>query len=85
MKFNLMTVYWLIIWFGLGFGIPEGIALATGHPENTLSDQVWHIEGLGNGESSSLFANPISWNLGHWVIFCGMVWLFGHFIDHIWH
>ncbi len=85
MKWNLMTVYWLLIWFGLGFGVPEGIALFTGHPENTLSDQVWHIENLGSNEPTSVFANPVHWNIGHWLMFIGMVWLFGHFIDHIWH
>jgi hypothetical protein len=82
MRWNWMSFYWLVAWFGLGFGIPEGIALATGHPENTLSDQVWHIEGL---QTQPAFINPVHWTLGHWVIFCGMVWLFGHFIDHIWH
>ncbi len=82
MKWNLMTMYWLVVWFGLGFGIPEGIALATGHPENTLSDQVWHIEGLGS--ASGNFANPVTWTFGHWLVFCGMVWLLGHFVDHIW-
>lgn len=83
MKWNLMSVYWVLVWFALGFGIPEGIALATGHPENTLSDQVWHIEGLGqNGQSQ--FMNPAHWTFGHWFVFCGMIWLLGHFVDHIW-
>lgn len=41
-----MSLYWLL-WLAVGFGVPEGIALATGHAKNTLSYQVWHLEGHG--------------------------------------
>lgn len=81
MRWNLMTIYWLVVWFALGFGVPETIALATGHPENTLSEQVWHIEGLGNRVP---FWEPWHWTPAHWAIFIGMVWLSGHFDFHIW-
>lgn len=37
--------YWLV-WLAAGFGIPEGIALAT-NARNTLSYQVWDLEGSG--------------------------------------
>ena len=82
MKWNWMTAYWLVAWFGFGFGIPETIALVTGHAENTLSDQVWHIEGLGPGRN---FANPLDWSPGHYVLAMLTIWLAGHFIWHIWH
>jgi hypothetical protein len=83
MKWNAWTVYWLVIWFGLGFGIPETIALVTGHPENTLSDQVWRLEGL-TASNSGTFWNPLTWSIPHFLIACGVIWLSFHFIDHIW-
>jgi hypothetical protein len=69
--------YWLA-WLALGFGIPEGIALATGHPGNTLSDTVWHWCDVTPGST-----------LGHWtflhiVLAALMFWLSGHFVLGIW-
>lgn len=46
MHWNGWSIYWSI-WLFLLFGVPEIYALATGHPENTLSFQVWHLEGTG--------------------------------------
>lgn len=75
-----MTRYWLVwflVTFPAGFLIPETIALATGHPENTLSAAIWRLEDLTPGQ-------PI----GHWsafhLLFVGVlavlfVWLLGHF------
>lgn len=46
MKWNAWSLYWLA-WLIGGFLIPELVALLTGHPENTFSWQVWHLEGKG--------------------------------------
>jgi hypothetical protein len=43
---NGWSIYWLL-WLVAGFGIPEGYALWTAQYQNTLSDQVWHLEGTG--------------------------------------
>lgn len=84
MHWNWMTFYWFAVWLAIGFGVPEGIALFTGHPENTLSEQVWHLEGLTarNGET---FWNPLTWTIPHFLVACFMVWLTIHFLDHSWH
>lgn len=80
-----MTRYWLVwflVAFPLGFLIPETIALATNHPENTLSAAIWRLEDLAPGQ-------PI----GHWsafhLLFIGtlgllFVWLLGHFAAGWW-
>lgn len=69
---NWWTFYWVVIWFGLGFGIPEGYALAT-NPDNTLSDQVWRAENM---------AGP--WGLVFHIIFTiGFGWLFFHMVDRL--
>lgn len=82
MTTKLAHIYWLL-WFFIGFGGLETYALASGHPEWTLSDFVWQEEGL-NPSKPFLFQNPIHWNPVHWAFFVGLIWLFGHFIDHIW-
>jgi hypothetical protein len=46
MKWNAWSLYWLI-WIAVGFMVPEMWALITRNPKNTLSYQVWHIEGTG--------------------------------------
>jgi hypothetical protein len=66
MKWNLWSLYWSV-WLFLLFGVPEGIALATGHPENTLSDQVWHLEGTG----------ATFWR---YVVFAVLFWLLIHMV-----
>lgn len=66
-----MSFYWFVIWFACGFGIPEGIALATGHAENTLSDNVWHLVGLEPGHP---------WTFVHFLVAALMVWLLFHFV-----
>lgn len=42
---NGWSWYW-VAWIVLGFGIPEGYALAT-NAKNTLSWQVWDAESFG--------------------------------------
>ncbi len=80
MQWNGWSWYWIAGWFGLGFLIPELYALAT-NPKNTLSYQIWHMEGIG---LSGLAQNPANWSFGHYMIFAMMVWLFGHFVFGLW-
>jgi hypothetical protein len=68
---NLWSVYWLVVWFGIGFLGPELFALFTGHDENTLSFQVWRLSGLGQSGG---------WTFAHFFIAAGMVWLLFHFV-----
>lgn len=72
-----MTVYWLA-WLILGFGVPECYALASGHPQWTLSDTVWRI--------FQVHANPQPWHwtVAHFLLAAFMVWLTGHFVFRIW-
>lgn len=76
-KWNWVSFYWLGIWFLLGFGVPEAWALFSGHPENTLSDQVWRLEG-------NSFGPPWAWTPVHVILAIGFLWLAGHMIAHIW-
>ena len=46
MKWNGWSWYWLI-WLVIGFGVPEFWSLAKRRAMNTLSYQVWHLEGTG--------------------------------------
>jgi hypothetical protein len=73
---NWWSFYWLLIWFFLGFGVPETISLIK-NSNNTLSAQVWHLEGN--------FGPPWTWNAVHFLLAAGFIWLAGHFIYHIWH
>jgi hypothetical protein len=73
---NLWSVYWIVVWFICGFGIPEAWALISRHPQNTLSDQIWRME--------NNFGPPWTWNLAHWAVAIGCLWLAGHMIWHIW-
>jgi hypothetical protein len=81
-----MDRYWLI-WFMLWFTtfiVPETWALATGHPERTLSAAIWRIEQLIPGQNQY----PWQWTAGHFL-FTGSflvvaVWLGGHFGWGIW-
>lgn len=81
MKWNWASLYWLL-WFAIGFLPLEFYALVSGHPEWTLSDQVWALE-VGN-HVDQIWWNPGTWPFGHLAIACGCVWLFGHFVFHIW-
>lgn len=74
LKWNLWSVYWLAVWFGLGFLGPELYAFFT-NPKNTLSYQVWHLEGL---DFAHLFSID-TWSFGHYVVFALMIWLTLHF------
>lgn len=81
---KLMTRYWAL-WLAATFatfGVPEAIALATRHSENTLSWWIWtHAQVIRN--------QPIrDWSASH-ILFAGVfatlaVWLLGHLIFGIW-
>ena len=62
--------YWLL-WLAVGFGVPETIALVTGHPERTLSYQVWQLEGAAG-------------SIVQFVLGAFLIWLFGHLVLHLW-
>lgn len=66
MTWNGWSIYWAC-WIAFGFGIPEGVALATGHPENTLSYQVWHLEGNGATAYRYFVFSFCLWLLVHMV------------------
>ena len=81
---NGWSVYWLT-WLTVTFAsflAPEVYALATKHPENTLSWQIWRLEKIMPGES-----------IWHWSalhillggsLFIGLVWLAVHLVFGIW-
>lgn len=81
---NGWSRYWLA-WFAVSFTafiVPEAVALVTGHVENTLSDNVWRLEGVGT--SGSVW----HWTALH-VLLGGslavvLVWLIGHLVFGIW-
>jgi hypothetical protein len=69
-NWNGWSAYWLF-WLGVGFLVPESIALFTGHPENTLSEQVWHLSEQGARGG---------WTFGHFMVAAFVVWLAFHLI-----
>lgn len=79
-----MSAYWAcwsLGWF-ISFIIPELMALFSGHPENTLSDNIWRLEKLVPGQAI------INWTFFHFA-FTGMfiltaLWLSGHFGWGLW-
>jgi hypothetical protein len=75
---------WLIVTIPLAFLIPELIALASGHPENTLSAQIWRLEQFLPGHAGPIW----SWTAMHFLIgglFAVLfVWLIGHFTFGVW-
>jgi hypothetical protein len=66
MKWNAWSLYWAL-WIGIGFLPVELIALISGHPENTLSDQVWHAEGNGATAMRYFVASFTLWLFFHMV------------------
>ena len=70
--------YYWPIWLVVLFGIPEGVALATGHPEWTLSDWVWRVFDVLPG--STLW----EWRAVHFFLLAFMVWLTLHLAFRIW-
>lgn len=81
---NAVSWYWL--WWAIlsftGFIVMELYQVATGHPENTLSAQVWRMLGVVSGQ------DIIYWNVAHFLFIILLialdVWLIGHFGWGIW-
>lgn len=72
------TIYWLVIWFGLGFGVFEAIALIKPQRGDTLSETVWHLF------NSTGPLNPTEWPFKRYVLLVFMIWLTFHFVFGIW-
>lgn len=74
---------WFTVMFPVTFFVPEMYALLTGHSENTLSAQIWRLEGFVPGQS------VWAWSAVHFllagIIGLLLVWLLGHFVLGIWH
>jgi hypothetical protein len=62
---NWWSLYWLL-WLLIGFCGPEFYALARGESENTLSDQIWRLEGPGA-------------SFARYMVGAFTLWLFLHF------
>ena len=73
-----VTFYWLFVWLTVGFGVPETLALATKHPEYTLSETSWRMFDVLPGQT--LF----EWNFAHLIVACLLFWLFVHISFGIW-
>jgi len=65
-NWNWWSVYWGA-WIVIGFGVPETIALMSKRPQNTLSDQVWRLEGSGATFSRYMVFSLLLWLLIHMV------------------
>jgi hypothetical protein len=68
-----MTLYWAA-WLLVGFGVPEGIALFTGHGENTLSETVWRWCDVLPGQTIW------QWKAVHFFLLVFMIWLTLHLV-----
>lgn len=66
MNYNGWSIYWLA-WLVIGFGGPEFWALGSGHQQNTLSYQVWHVEGQGDTFARYFMAAFLLWLFLHMV------------------
>lgn len=81
----MWTKYWFV-WFLVMFGtfiIPELYVLARGQWRNTLSAQVWKLEGQINGPVPLLSWTAIHFLLGGAFIVT-FLWLIGHFVFGMW-
>jgi hypothetical protein len=81
---HFVTLYWEL-WFFLStltFLVQELYQLFSGHPENTLSDNIWRLEKLVPGQAI------MNWTFFHFA-FTAMfivlaIWLTGHFGWGLW-
>lgn len=67
-----MTLYWFVGWLAIGFGVPETIALATGHPEYTLSETAWRLLDVLPGSTHA------QWTFLHLLVSFLLFWLWLH-------
>lgn len=66
-----MAWYWAA-WLILGFGLPEGIALGTGHAQWTLSETAWGWFDVVPGQTWR------HWTIVHGLLVVFMSWLWLH-------
>jgi len=79
MKLWSAGVYWPV-WLGLFVGtflLREIAALATGHPEATLSDWVWKVLRITQNETPAAWSATDYLIFGVWVVL--FTWLTWHF------
>lgn len=85
---NAWSWYWL--WWAVlsllgGFLVPECWALFAKHPENTLSAQIWKLQGVQPGEPFDI----TKWSAGHFLIggllILLFLWLIFHFVFGMFH
>lgn len=77
--YNAWSAYWLsaVLFFVLVLFLPpELYAIASGHPENTLSAQFWRIGDV------VLHQPPTQWAPQHWALAVWAFALFGWLIVH---
>jgi hypothetical protein len=73
MRHLLYEWYWAI-WIVVLFGGPEAIALATGHPEDTLSEVTWHWFDVAPGQTIWTYS------IQHFILVVLMTWLYFHIV-----
>lgn len=71
------SLYWLL-WLAIGFGVPEGYAIATKHYQWTLSETVWRWCDTTPGSTL------VHWTALHVLVALFMVWLTFHIVFGIW-
>jgi hypothetical protein len=73
-----VTAYWMLVWLTAGFGIPETVALTTGHPEYTLSETAWRMLDVIPGRTVT------QWSFLHLIVSVLLFWLWLHISFRIW-
>lgn len=66
MKWNWWSLYWLV-WLVVLFGAPEFYCIFSGNVQNTLSYQVWNLEGTGETFWRYVVGAFLLWLLLHMV------------------
>lgn len=69
---RLASIYWFIVWLGIGFGIPETVALVTGRPQFTLSEAAWRLLDVLPGRT------VYQWSFLHLLVSFLLLWLWAH-------
>lgn len=78
MSTPLVTLYWLVVWLAIGFGVPETLALATGNPQWTLSETAWRVLDVLPGQT------VWQWKFLHVLVSGLLFWLWLHISFGIW-
>ena len=74
----IADIYWFGFWLLLGFGGFETYALASGHPEMTLSDTTWRGLDVLPGQT------PLQWNLLHIIAAVALQIVVLHLVFRMW-